>query len=193
MPPRSGQNASTSNRIARPRSEQISNTKVSGGSKSCNVRVFQRTALMFAVKHERVIRLPASNRSSFVWRCPRQEAGPKDAGLTSSHARVGYRITEVSSRGCLALEASVGRYDRLITVTRVPHLGPASNLGRLKDAVFFVLPMRVCRCVWRLRRSRLDLACDRPDEADHLPRDSGRNDNPCLAPGNQAAIPRAET
>src|SRR5579864_2164786 len=50
-----------------------------------------------------------SNRSRFRsgwW--PRQEAGPKDAGLTSSHARVGYRIIGVSSRGCLALGASVG-------------------------------------------------------------------------------------
>jgi hypothetical protein len=35
-------------------------------------------------------------------------AGPEDAGLTSSHARVGYRLTVVSSRGCLTLGTSIG-------------------------------------------------------------------------------------
>jgi hypothetical protein len=35
-------------------------------------------------------------------------AGPEDAGLTSSPARVGYRMTVVSSRGCLTLGASIG-------------------------------------------------------------------------------------
>jgi hypothetical protein len=35
-------------------------------------------------------------------------AGPEDAGLTSSHARVGYRMTVVSSRGCLTLGTSIG-------------------------------------------------------------------------------------
>ena len=46
--------------------------------------------------------------------CARPETGSEDAGSTSSHARVGYRMTVVSSRSCLGLEASVG-LGRLIT------------------------------------------------------------------------------
>ena len=75
--------------------------------------------------------------------CPRQEAGPKDAGLRSSHARVGYRIIAVSSRGCLGLKASVGRYDRLITAHEDSPPGPASNLERLqKNGGCVILPIR---------------------------------------------------
>ena len=86
---------------------------------------------------------PGTNRSKFRsgW-CPRRETGPKDAGLTSSHARVGYRITRVSSRGCLALARSERRScDRLITGHEGSPPGPASNLGRLqKDSGVFCPP-----------------------------------------------------
>src|SRR6516162_3510802 len=49
-----------------------------------------------------------------LWWCARPETGFEDAGSTSSHTRVGYRMTVVSSRSCLGLEASVG-LGRLIT------------------------------------------------------------------------------
>jgi hypothetical protein len=88
---------------------------------------------------------PGSNRSKCrcSW-CPKQEAGPKDAGLTSSHARVGYRIAGVSSRSCLGLGASVGRYDRLITGHEGSPPDPASSLGRLQNGWRCSLSSQIC-------------------------------------------------
>jgi DDE superfamily endonuclease len=73
-------------------------------------RIARCLFLMFAVKDEKRASPAGSNRSSVVLagaQGRRQDL--QDAGSTSSHARVGYRISGVSSRGCLALDASVGR------------------------------------------------------------------------------------
>lgn len=101
-------------------------------------------------------------------------------------------MTVVPSRGCLALESSIG--DRLITGTRVPHLALASNLGYLrKEIVVFWTSQNVgvfSACLHRLQRH---LTGDRPDKPDHLACDSSCNDDLRLAFGNQTAIPRAQT
>ena len=71
---------------------------------------------MFAVNDEPAAQPPAATGARFIIAGAQgRRQGPEDASLTSSHARVGYRITGVSSWGCLALRASVDRRDRLIT------------------------------------------------------------------------------
>src|SRR6202035_4433098 len=60
--------------------------------------------------------------------CARQETGPEDAGLTSSHARVGYRMAVVSSRGCLTLGTSIG--------PRRAHNRAGGTTGQASDSPF---------------------------------------------------------
>src|ERR1700746_1676974 len=63
---------------------------------------------MFAVNDEPAAQPPATTGARFIIAGAQgRRQGPEDAGLTSSHARVGYRITGVSSWGCLPLRASV--------------------------------------------------------------------------------------
>ena len=82
------------------------------------------SAASYALSNPSVTRRPraaariAATGISFSYRgCPKPEAGRKDAGLTSSHAWVGYRITGVSSRGYFALATC--KNPRLARVTRV--------------------------------------------------------------------------
>ena len=63
---------------------------------------------MFAFKGRRAIFYSAAADCADRW-CAQQETGPEDAGWTGSHARIGYRMTVVPSRGCLALESSIVR------------------------------------------------------------------------------------
>src|SRR5215472_13173175 len=114
--------------------------------------------------------------------CVRPATGSEDAGSTSSHARVGYRMTVVSSRSCLGLEASVG-LGRLIT--GLEGSPPRSCLRRhapldLLASTPFLLCQRMASSGGQ-RRLR-DLG-NRPDEADHLASYGGRDHDLWLAVG----------
>ena len=89
-------------------------------------------------------------------------------------------MTVVASRGCLALGASLGVMPAHNRARGFPNLAlpPALDIERAVEC--------------SVRRLELDLAGDRPDEADHLARDRRGDHDLGLAGGDQTPITAAE-
>lgn len=92
------------------------------------VEFFNSLALMFAVRGS--IERSASGSTPGLWTSKVSTAGGriKDDGRTSSHARVGFRMTVVSPWGCPGLRGQ-RRHCRLVKAMRIPHHAPVSRPG----------------------------------------------------------------